>query len=135
MRFLDTNVLLYSVSTNLNERVKRHVAEQLLSEHDNALSVQVLEDFYAQATRATRAGALTHATAVNLIHTWLRFPVQSMTVAVMRAALDIKVAAGLSYWDAAIVSAARAHGCTELYSEDMQQGREIAGITIVNPFR
>ena len=135
MRFLDTNVLLYSVSTNLNERVKRHVAEQLLSEHDNALSVQVLEEFYAQATRATRSGALAHATAVNLIHTWLRFPVQSMTVAVMRAALDIKVAAGLSYWDAAIVSAARALGCTELYSEDMQQGREIAGITIVNPFR
>jgi predicted nucleic acid-binding protein len=134
-RFLDTNILLYSISTDPREQVKRNIAEQLLAERDNALSVQVLQEFYVQATRATRRGALNHETTVSLIHTWLRFPVQNMTVAVMRTALDIKVAAPLSYWDAAIVSAARALGCAELLSEDMQHGRKIADVTILNPFR
>ena len=41
----------------------------------------------------------------------------------------------LSYWDAAIVAAARALGCQKLYSEDMSHGREIEGVTIINPFR
>jgi predicted nucleic acid-binding protein len=41
----------------------------------------------------------------------------------------------LSYWDAAIVAAARAMGCRELISEDMAHGLEIEGVTIVNPFR
>ena len=135
MRFLDTNILLYSVSSAQNERTKRETAERLLLEPDNALSVQVLQEFYAQATRPTRAARLTHETAVRLIGTWLRFPVQSMTVAVMSDALDIKAAAGLSYWDAAIVAAAKALGCRELFSEDMVHGRDIGGVRIVNPFR
>jgi predicted nucleic acid-binding protein len=135
MRFLDTNILLYSVSSAQNERTKRETAERLLLEPDNALSVQVLQEFYAQATRPTRAARLTHETAVRLIGTWLRFPVQSMTVAVMSDALDIKAAAGLSYWDAAIVAAAKALGCRELFSEDMADGRDIGGVRIVNPFR
>jgi predicted nucleic acid-binding protein len=134
-RFLDTNILLYSVSSNPSERIKRDIAERLLSERDNALSVQVLQEFYVQATRATRAGSLDHDTAVKLIRTWLRFPVQNITVAVMSAALDIKARTGLSYWDAAIVAAAGALGCAELLSEDMQHGREIAAVKIVNPFR
>jgi predicted nucleic acid-binding protein len=40
-----------------------------------------------------------------------------------------------SYWDAAIVAAARALGCCELYSEDMADGRDIEGTTIINLFR
>ena len=63
------------------------------------------------------------ATAVSLIRIWLRYPVQSITVTIMSDALTIRAAAGLSYWDAAIVAAARAHG------------QIIAGVTIVNPFR
>lgn len=134
-QFLDTNVLLYSVSTNPTERVKRDIAERLLSEPGNALSVQVLQEFYVQATRATRSDSLAHETAVNLIRTWLRFPIQSITVLIMGDALDIKARHSLSYWDAAIIAAARALDCAELLSEDMSHGRKIAGVTIVNPFR
>jgi predicted nucleic acid-binding protein len=50
-------------------------------------------------------------------------------------ALEIKAAHLLSYWDSAIVAAARALGCRRLYSEDFSHGREIAGMQIVNPFR
>ena len=95
----------------------------------------MLQEFYAQATRAARPKALAHDVAVSLIRTWLRFPVQNVTVPVFSHALDIKARSGLSYWDAAIVAAASALGCSELLSEDMQHGRKIAGVTIVNPFR
>jgi predicted nucleic acid-binding protein len=53
----------------------------------------------------------------------------------MGDAFDIKARTGLSYWDAAIIAAARALGCGELLSEDMQHGRRIAAVKIVNPFR
>src|SRR3954469_8332350 len=130
MRFLDTNILLYSISTESKESTKREIAERLLSERDNGLSVQVLQEFYVQATRVTRARPLPHDLAVSLMRLWLRFPVQSITVAVMGEALEIKAKARLSYWDAAIVSAAQTLGCSELLSEDMQHGREIAGVGI-----
>ena len=134
-RFVDTNILLYSISQDPAEAHKRDIAVALLDTDDIALSVQVLQEFYVQATRATRQDALPHQTAAELIHTWLRFRVQEITLAVMLGALEIKVIHQLSYWDAAIVAAARALGCRELLSEDMSHGREIERILIRDPFR
>jgi predicted nucleic acid-binding protein len=135
VRFLDTNILLYSISRNPAEKAKRDIAIALLDGEDIALSVQVLQEFYVQATRATRSDALPHETAAGLIRTWLRFKVQETTLPVALGALDIKATHRLSYWDAAIVAAARALGCRELLSEDMSHGQEVEGVLIVNPFR
>jgi predicted nucleic acid-binding protein len=76
-----------------------------------------------------------HDIAVGLVRTWLRFKIQEITLPVMLDALEIKASYGLSYWDAAIVAAARALGCRQLLSEDMRHGREIEGVQINNPFR
>jgi len=133
--FLDTNVLVYSISDDPREARKRERAEVLLSDRNGALSIQVLQEFYVQATRATRPDRTTHENAVNLIKAWTRFKVQEMTFAVLDAALEIKAAYGFSYWDSAIIAAARALGCATLYTEDMAHGRQIEGVVIVNPFR
>ena len=135
LRFLDTHILLYSISRDQTETTKRDRAVALIDAGGNALSVQVLQEFYVQATRATRRDALPHDIAVGLIETWLRFKVQETSVSIMTGALEIKAKYGLSYWDAAIVAAARALGCRELYSEDMTHGREIDGVIIIDPFR
>lgn len=135
LRFLDTDILLYSISRDPAEAAKRDRAIALIDADDNALSVQVLQEFYVQATRTTRSDALPHAIAAGLIRTWLRFKVQEITLPIMARALDIKAAHRLSYWDAAIVAAANALGCRELYSEDMAHGRDVEGTTIINPFR
>ena len=135
LRFLDTNILLYSISRDPAESAKRDRAIALIDADDNALSVQVLQEFYVQATRPTRADALPHDIAAGLIRTWLRFKVQEITVPIMARALEIKVAHRLSYWDAAIVAAANTLGCRELYSEDMAHGHDVEGTTIINPFR
>ncbi len=134
-RFIDTNILLYSISRDPAEASKRDIAIALLDAEDIALSVQVLQEFYVEATRATRPDALAHEIAVGLVRTWLRFKVQEITLPVMINALEIKVRDGLSYWDAAIIAAARALRCRELLSEDMSHGREVEGVTINNPFR
>jgi predicted nucleic acid-binding protein len=41
----------------------------------------------------------------------------------------------LSFYDALIVASAIEADCHVLYSEDMQHGHTIGGLTIVNPFR
>jgi predicted nucleic acid-binding protein len=88
-----------------------------------------------QATRASKPTHITHEQAVNLIESWLRFQVQDNTVAVLQAALSTRLRWGISYWDAAIVEAARAAMCVTLLTEDLQDGMDFAGLRVVNPFR
>ena len=95
----------------------------------------MLQEFYVRATRPARPDAVAHEIAAGLIRTWLRFPVQEITLPVMIGALEIKATHALSYWDAAIVAAARALGCQQFLSEDMGHGHEIDRVTIHNTFR
>jgi predicted nucleic acid-binding protein len=100
-----------------------------------ALSVQVLQEFYVQATRAGRVDALAHEQAVALGESLLRFPVVEVTTAVMLAAFETRERYGISYWDAAIVEAARAARCDVLLSEDLGDGQDYDGVRVENPFR
>jgi predicted nucleic acid-binding protein len=135
VRFVDTNILLYAISRDPAEQDKAKRAKDILAEHDLALSIQVLQEFYVQATRASRPDAIEHQQAVRLIESFRRFPVQDVTSAIMMAALDSCHRFQLSYWDAAIIEAARAVGCTRVLSEDLNNGQDYAGIQIINPFR
>jgi len=135
MRFVDTNVLLYAISKAAKEGRKRDAALALLESEDVAVSVQVLEEFYVQATRPTRRDRLSHEQAAMLIQSWiLRFPVQTKTVALVEAALATKQRFNISYWDAAIIEAARALGCEIVFSEDLAGGQLYGSVRVVNPF-
>ncbi|HEX6930974.1 MAG TPA: PIN domain-containing protein [Streptosporangiaceae bacterium] len=63
MRFADTNVLLYAISRDPAEQDKAKRANDILAGRDLALSVQVLQEFYVQATRASRPDAIGHRQA------------------------------------------------------------------------
>ena len=134
-RFLDTNILLYSISLAPAEASKRDPAVEILRQDGCCLSVQVLSEFYVQATRPTRAHRLTHDRAAGFVTAWTRFEVQDNPVAVSQSAFEIKARHGFSYWDCAILAAAGALGCSELMTADLSHGATIAGVTIVNPFR
>lgn len=134
MRFVDTNVLLYAISRHPAEAAKAERALSLLNEPSLALSVQVLQEFYVQSTRESRSVRLTHQEAIELIDCWLRFPVQQHTVPLMQAAFASRVRFRVSYWDAAIVEAARALGCDVVLSEDLQHGQNFDGVRVVDPF-
>ena len=134
MRFVDTNILIYAVSVAAEDADKARRALALLKERDLALSVQVLQEFYVQATRATRPGALTHREAVSFVTSLQRFRVQEITLEIMQSAFAIRERFGLSYWDSAILAAARACGCDTVYSEDLSAEQDYDGLRIVNPF-
>ena len=134
MRFVDTNILLYAISADPAERPKAARANEILDAGEVGLSVQVLQEFYVQATRASRADAITHDQAAGLIESWCRFPLQVTTIDVMRAALGTRQRFGISYWDAAILEAGRALGCAVVLSEDLDTTTDYDGIRVVNPF-
>jgi len=131
MRFVDTNVLIYALG---HEAAKAQRASRLLQEHDLAISIQVLQEFYVQATRATRGDPLSHEEAVALIEAFCELPVQETTLELVRAALRTKERFQISYWDAAIVEAARALGCDTVLTEDLNHGQDFDGVLVVNPF-
>ena len=135
MRFLDTNILLYAVSTAAEEEPKAKIALHLLEQDDWNLSIQVLQEFYVQATRASRDDRLSHTHAVALIESWLRFRIQETTVPVLQGALALRERYGLSFLDCTILSAARTAGCREVYSEDLAHERDYDGVRVINPFR
>ena len=134
MRFLDTNILIYSVSPLAEDARKCAVAVALLQARDLALSVQVLQEFYVQATRPSRPLRLTHDETASFISAWLRFPVQENTVAVFQAGLAAKARFQISFWDAASIEAARAAGCRQVLSEDLNPTQYYDGLVVVNPF-
>ncbi len=135
MRFVDTNVLLYSISTQPAEAAKAEVARVILADRDLMLSVQVLQEFYVQATRKNRPDPLTHDETLAFIRSWRRFPTCDITLAVLDDALEIKARYQLSYWDSAIVAAAKAGHCSEVLSEDMSDGQDYGGVKVMNPFK
>lgn len=134
MQFADTNVLLYAISRDPAETGKAKRANELLAAGDLGLSVQVLQEFYVQATRASRTDAITHEQAAGLVEAWRRFPVQDLTAGVMVAAFETRRRFGISYWDAAIIEASRALGCETVLSEDLDAGTDYDGVRVHNPF-
>ena len=135
MRFVDTNVLLYAISRDPEEQDKAARANDILTARDIALSVQVLQEFYVQATRASRPDPLAHEQATGLVESFLRFPVLSITTDLMLAAAATGERFSVSYWDAAILEAARSLGCDVVLSEDLNDGQDFAGVRVENPFR
>jgi len=134
VRFVDTNVLLYAISHDPDEQQKATRANELLAVADVGLSVQVLQEFYVQATRDSRTDRLTHEQAAALVDSFRRFPVQETKVGVMLAAMSTRRRFGISYWDAAVVEAARALSCEVVLSEDLSDGQDYAGVRVENPF-
>ena len=134
MRFVDTNILIYSLDLEPAQPAKTAIACEILTHSDIALSVQVLQEFYVQATHARRREALSHDLAVRLIEKWQRFRIQDNTIAVLQSALRLKERFQTSYWDAAILAAAKAARCQQLLSEDLNHGQDYDGVVVVNPF-
>ena len=134
MRFVDTNVLIYAVSTLPADASKRRLAVELLREPDLATSVQVFQEFYHQATRLTRPGRLTHDDTVAFLGTLLKFPVQETTLDLFRTTVAISQRFRITYWDGAILAAAHAPRCDAVYSEDLSTEQDYDGLRVIDPF-
>ena len=131
--FIDTNVLLYAASNAVEDQAKRQTARGLLTQPDIGFSAQVPQEFYAAAVSKKHL-QMTHDEAVAVINSLAAFPVLHVCRDLVLQAIDTKRRFGISYWDAAILTAATRLGCRTLYSEDFNAGQDYDGVTVVNPF-
>jgi predicted nucleic acid-binding protein len=131
--FFDTNVLVYADDADAADKrdVARRTIEGALRDGTGVLSPQVLGEYFVVATRKLGLPADYAQRNVSL---YSRFEVSALTANDVVEAIKLHRLHGLSYWDALIVQAAKAAGCTVVLSEDMRTRASIDGVTITNPF-
>jgi predicted nucleic acid-binding protein len=131
--FIDTNVLVYADSADAPDKQARATA--LVAEHlrdgSGVISTQVLHEFVNAALRKL---ALPPDLVRQRVRLYARFETVLASPAAALDALDLHVLHQVSFWDALILQAARASGCVQLLTEDLQHGAVLAGVSIVNPF-
>jgi predicted nucleic acid-binding protein len=133
--FLDTNVLVYAVSSSSDpaESPKKDKALALIEHTDFGLSAQVLQEFYVSVTRKI-AIPLPPDEAVALLEQFRRLPVVWTDYPLIVAGIEAALRFGISYWDGAIIAAAQRLGASTLYTEDLNHGQRYASVQAVNPF-
>ena len=130
--FLDTNILLYAASRAPAEQRKRAKARELLALDGVGLSVQVLAEFYVNATAKLK---LPEDKVIRVLQSLENYPVLPISEALFWTALAIKRQHRISYWDSAIIAAAAELGCHTVYSEDLNHGQSYDRVRVINPFR
>jgi predicted nucleic acid-binding protein len=129
--FVDTNVLLYAASNSAADQPKRVIAREILARTDIGFSAQVMQEFYSAAI-AKKHLQMTHDEALAVLKSLATFPICPVT-AVLEA-IDRKVRFGISYWDAAITTAATKLASHTVFSEDLNAVQIYDGVKVVNPF-
>jgi predicted nucleic acid-binding protein len=133
--FLDTNILLYAVSTAPAEAEKTRVARALMATAEWGWSAQVAAEFARASTSARQANPLTRAEARAWIETWMAFPMAAIDGALVLEALKTAERYQTSHFDAQILAAAKRLGCATVFSEDLNHGQDYGGVRVINPFR
>jgi predicted nucleic acid-binding protein len=132
--FFDTNVLIYADDKAAPAKQRR--ALDLVAEHRRAgtgvVSLQVLQEYFVTITRKLRVDPRIARRKVELL---AEFDVAAANLTDILAAIDLHSLHGFSFWDALVIRSAKQAGCSVLFTEDMQEAREIDGLRIVNPFR
>jgi predicted nucleic acid-binding protein len=131
--FLDTNILVYAVSSADTETGKSEKALDLVQRSDFGLSAQVLQEFYVTVTRKIRK-PLSPALAVALMDEYRAFPVVPTDYPLIVSAVELSLRHGISYWDGAILAAAEALEAPVLYTEDLAHGQRYGTVRVLNPF-
>lgn len=132
--FFDTNLLVYADAAD--EPSKQQRAIQLIKAHRAAgtavLSTQVLQEFVNIALRTLK---LPVPLVRERLRLYSRFDLVPTSPEIIEGALALHVLHGTSFYDALILQAAVASGCSVLLTEDMQEAAVIGGVKIANPFR
>jgi predicted nucleic acid-binding protein len=132
--FFDTNVLVYADDRRAGTKQTRAI--DLVEEHrrdgTGVVSLQVLQEYFVTVTRKLNVDSPLARRKVEILS---EFDVVVPDVADILAAIDLHRLHGFSFWDALVLRAATQAGCSVLLTEDFQDGREINGIQVVNPFR
>ena len=135
--FVDSNIFVYmlDIAAPAKRQRARELVYGLLGDRTGCISYQVVQE--ALNVLGGRSGhppdAVTAFLEEILIPLWQINEINA-TPELYRSGLQVRARYGFSFYDSLIVAAALGAGCTTLYSEDMQDGQRIEGLTIRNPF-
>ena len=131
--FLDSNILVYAQDKGAPDKQKRSrkLIAELAGSGNGVISTQVMQEFYVAVTRKLAVDALA---AKSIIKTFSVFEIVQVTPDLIQEAIDCSILNVLSFWDALVVAAAAAARCTTVYTEDLNSGQAILGVTVKNPF-
>ena len=131
--FVDTNILLYADDRADSKKRKRAqgLIREIVRDGNGRISLQVLQEYFAGATRKLKIDA---AIARRKVELYSRLDVVRLEPSDVLAAIDLHRLHQLSIWDALILRAAIISGCRTLYTEDLQSGFRMENLEIVNPF-
>jgi predicted nucleic acid-binding protein len=135
MHFVDTNVIVYGYDDSDPVKQKRAglVMRKLWETRNGRLSFQVLQEFYVTVTRKLKP-PLAHDRAREEIRDLLAWRPVRPGADLLEDAWQVEDRFGLSWWDSLIVASAKAAECGILLTEDLQDGLEIDGLRVMNPF-
>ena len=136
--FIDSNVLVYMYDTSepRKQRLSEELVKGLLRIENGAVSVQVLGEFFNNATRRI-ANPLTIQEAdraVDAISSSPTLDVLNIDLPMVRRAIATHGRYGTTCWDSLIIAAAERAGCSAILSEDFNTGQSYHGILAVNHF-
>lgn len=134
--FLDTNVFVYSFdrSDPRKQAIAQRLIQDALRTQRGVVSSQVVQEFlnvalrkFARPMTVSEGREYLKMTLMPLCH---HYPSASF----YDHALLLEEETGFSFYDALVVAASVELKCTTLLSEDLQHGRTVRGVTILNPF-
>lgn len=131
--FLDSNVFIYADDHRYPDKqmVASSLFEEGLASGIGVISTQVMTEYFNVVTSKLGVPATLAKRRIELME---RLHVVRIDPMLIFDAIDLHRLDRISIWDALIVRAAAAANCADLLTEDMQAGRRIAGVRIVNPF-
>ncbi len=135
--FFDTNVFIYHLDTSdlRKHDIAGRIIRDAVSSGNGCISYQVVQECMNTVLRKAEL-RLDAEGARSYLDTVLAplFHIPA-SIALYHRALDIHTRYQFGFYDALIVAAALGAGCTRLYSEDLQHGQRIEGLTVEDPFR
>lgn len=129
---LDSNVLVYTADRQ--DRRHRRAVELLARavRGDCVLSIQSIAEFYHVVTRKSLAS--TEEAEAQVEDMLASFAWRSHDAESLRRAISLARQHSVGFWDAMLCATVAGAGCEVLLSEDLQDGRELDGLHIVDPF-
>lgn len=132
--FVDTNVLINALdyADPRKQKVARAWRAELWKSRRGRISFQVLQEFFVNVTKTSLSSKEDARAEVRDLMAWGPVALDAFT---LERGWKIQDRYKLSFWDALIVAAAIRASCSYLLTEDLQEGQDIDGVVVVNPFR
>ncbi|GHV80678.1 twitching motility protein PilT [Spirochaetia bacterium] len=132
--FIDTNIFVYTVDKfdKNKQMIARKVVKEVIFNNAAVISTQILQEFYTVCTLKLHMNPLK---VKGYVHNYIEnVEVVQNGSAIIERGIDISIISQVSFWDALLIAAAESANCTELITEDLNDGQIINGIKIRNPF-